>query len=175
MNKKEFLFKTFTLLAIFYVGFLIGSLLKLTRESSTFKPYVWESNYSSPIIINCYEGKIDENKVEKAITFWKSTGHRIKFYEHNPPSQSCELEWIDGVIILRKAPRGELDLSTLAITKRKTTLTKIYAVQILLQPGTQDFDLLLEHELGHALGYGHYDVKGHVMHSLYEQMGPMFW
>ena len=31
------------------------------------------------------------------------------------------------------------------------------------------------HELGHAFGYGHYDVKGHIMHSLYEQMGPMFW
>ena len=39
----------------------------------------------------------------------------------------------------------------------------------------KNLDLLLEHELGHAFGYGHYDVKGHIMHSLYEQMGPMFW
>lgn len=172
---KEALIKFFILVPMFLIGFAIGTFIKLSHEASTFKPYTWDNNNPKPIVMNCYDGKLDEQKVLLAIDYWKSKGHEVMFYEHNPPALTCDIKWIDGMIILRKAPRGELDYATLAITKRKTSLGKIHAVQILLQPGTQDYDLLLEHELGHAFGYGHFDVKGHIMHSLYEQMGPMFW
>ena len=33
----------------------------------------------------------------------------------------------------------------------------------------------LEHELGHALGLGHVEVEGHIMHPMYMQIGRNFW
>lgn len=165
--------KATILVFMFCVGFAIGSFIKLSHEASSFKPYTWGDH--KPIVMNCYEGDFSELQVQRAIEYWMNKGHEVMFYEHNPPPLTCDLEYIQGNIILRKAKRNELDPNTLAITKRKTSLGKVSAVQILLQPGSQNLDLLLEHELGHAFGYGHYDVKGHIMHSLYEQMGPMFW
>lgn len=172
---RESLVKILIILPMFLIGFAIGSLIKLSHEAASFKPYMWDNNEPKPIVMNCYDGKLDESKVLLAIDYWKDKGHEVMFYEHNPPPLTCDIAWIDGVIILRKAQPGDLDYVTLAITKRKTSLGKIHGVQILLKSGTQDYDLLLEHELGHAFGYGHYDMKGHIMHSLYEQMGPMFW
>ena len=170
MNKY---LKSSILVGMFFVGFIVGSLIKLTYESSSFKPYTWGDH--RPIVMNCYDGDFSELQVQRALEYWSNKGHQVMFYEHNPPPLTCDLEYIQGNIILRKAKRNELGSNTLAITKRKTSLGKVSAVQILLQPGSQNLDLLLEHELGHAFGYGHYDVKGHIMHSLYEEMGPMFW
>ena len=93
----------------------------------------------------------------------------------NPPKQVCDQEWLDDVIIIRKAKRDQLNPNTLALTKRRVRLGSIVAVQIYFQPGSQNLDLIIEHELGHAFGYGHYDMKSHIMHSQYERMGPMFW
>jgi len=170
MNK---LFKAAIVVLMLFIGLLIGSLMKLSYESISFKPYTWGDH--KPIVMNCYDGDFSELQVQRALEYWSNKGHEVMFYEHNPPPLTCDLEYIQGNIILRKAKRNELDPNTLAITKRKTSLGKVNAVQILFQPGAQNLDLLIEHELGHAFGYGHYDVKGHIMHSLYEQMGPMFW
>ena len=167
------LLKGAILIVSFCAGFAIGSLIKLYHEASTFKPYTWGEH--RPIVMNCYDGDFNELHVQRAIDFWMHKGHEVMFYEHNPPPLTCDLDWIQGNIILRKAEKDTLDPSTLAITKRKTSLGRIHSVQIFFQPGSQNLDLLIEHELGHAFGYGHYDVKGHVMHSLYAQMGPMFW
>lgn len=165
--------KATILIIMFFVGFAIGSFIKLSHEASSFKPYTWGSH--KPIVMNCYDGDFSELQVQRAIEYWMYKGHEVMFYEHNPPPLTCDLDWIQGNIILRKAEKNDLDSNTLAITKRKTSLGSIHSVQIFFQPGSQNLDLLLEHELGHAFGYGHYDIKGHIMHSLYEQMGPMFW
>ena len=34
---------------------------------------------------------------------------------------------------------------------------------------------LLEHELGHAFGYKHLDIDGHIMNSNYDYSGYDFW
>ena len=34
---------------------------------------------------------------------------------------------------------------------------------------------LLEHELGHALGLGHVEEPGHMMHPIHSHGGEKFW
>lgn len=155
------------------VGFCIGFGIKLVYEASTFKPYKWDR---SPIIANCYGDDFSEAQMIRAIHFWTIREHQIGFYEHNPPESICESEeMIYGFIILRKAGRFELDSQTLASTKRMTSGFIIKAVEIRFKPGSHNLTLINEHELGHAFGYAHVNIEGHVMHPIFDRMGPKFW
>ena len=157
----------------FITGFVIGTAGKLTYEATTFKPYTWGNR--RPIILNCYGEDFPKYNLADAVSFWHRYNHKIDFYEMKPPKKVCDVGWIDDTIIIRKAEPGQLHANTLAQTERKTRLGSIVSVQIYFQPGAQNLDLIIEHELGHAFGYGHYDFKTHIMHSQYERMGPMFW
>ena len=165
--------KGILLLAAFVTGFLLGIGIKLYYESTTFKPYEWDR---SPIIANCYGPDFSELQITRAIHYWTVRGHNIAFYEHSPPKSICESEdMVHGFIVLRKAKWFELGPETLASTKRLTSTTIIKSATITYRPGSQNLDLLNEHELGHALGYAHLEEEGHIMHPLYFKMGEGFW
>ena len=155
------------------VGFVIGIGIKFVYESTTFKPYYWDR---PPIIVNCYGEDFSEAQMIRAIDYWTIRGHEIGFYEHNPPKSICESkEMIHGFIILRKAKWYEMDGHTLANTRRMTSNLIIKAVEIRYKPGSQNLTLINEHELGHAFGYAHVEIEGHVMHPIFDKMGPKFW
>ena len=82
---------------------------------------------------------------------------------------------IHGFIVLRKAGRFEFDGHTLANTRRRTSGLIIKSVEIRYRPGSHNLDLINEHELGHAFGYAHVEIEGHVMHPIFDRMGPKFW
>ena len=154
-------------------GFCIGLGIKFFYETKTFKPYYWDR---PPIIANCYGDDFSELQMIRAIDFWAIRGHNIGFYEHNPPASICESdELIYGFIILRKAGRFEMDAHTLANTRRMTSGLIIKAVEIRYKPGSHNLTLINEHELGHAFGYAHVEIEGHVMHPIFDKMGPKFW
>lgn len=161
------------LAACLTIGFCAGIGIKWAYESNTFKPYEWKSE---PIIANCYGEDFSELQMIRAIDFWTLRGHRIGFYEHNPPESICESkEMIHGFIVLRKAKWWQLDGPTLANTRRMTSGFRLVSATITYRPGSQNLDLLNEHELGHALGYAHIEEEGHIMHPIYGKMGPKFW
>tara|TARA_B100000035_G_scaffold285631_1_gene269340 strand:+ start:61 stop:576 length:516 start_codon:yes stop_codon:yes gene_type:complete len=156
-----------------FVGFFTGIGIKWAYESTTFKPYEWKG---PPVIANCYGDDFSELQMVRAIEYWTLRGHEIAFYEHNPPESLCESkEMIHGFIVLRKAKWWQLDGPTLANTRRMTSGLRLVAATITYRAGSQNLDLLNEHELGHALGYAHVEVEGHIMHPIYGKMGPKFW
>ena len=108
----------------------------------------------------------------RAIEYWALRGERIGFYEHNPPDAVCNEVWIEGFIILRKSEN--LKASTLASTRRYTTFSEMRGAVIHYKPGSFNLRLINEHELGHALGYAHVEIVGHIMHPLYHKMGRDF-
>ncbi len=166
--------RIFALCAIVLIlGFALGTGIKITYESNAFKPYDW-FDYT-PIVANCYGEDFSELQMQRAIDYWETRGHKVGFYEHNPPASICKSdEDIWGFIILRKQRFGFGD-STLASTTRVTTGFTIRSVTILYKPGAQNLTLINEHELGHAFGYNHVKIEGHVMHPNYHRMGPSFW
>jgi len=161
-----------TLLSL-VIGFFSGTGFKLIYELNAFQPYEWAVT-DPPIILNCYGKEFSKLQMVRAIEYWALRGHHIGFYEHDPPSELCEEEWREGFIILRKV-NSLSPGSTLAATKRYTSGFRIRGAQIQYTPGAFNLRLINEHELGHALGFGHVDKEGHVMHPHFGKMGRDFY
>jgi hypothetical protein len=165
--------KAYMVIICFFVGFFIGTGAKLLYEINTFKPYGWNES-RLPIIANCYGDDFSKLNLIKALDFWAVRGYNAESYNHEPEESICNNMWPDGYIVLRKHP-GPIDELTLASTTRRTSGFRIRSAEIHYYPGTQNLDLINEHELGHAFGFGHVEFNNHIMHPLYENIGPEFW
>tara|TARA_A100001015_G_C15029584_1_gene732446 strand:+ start:535 stop:1053 length:519 start_codon:yes stop_codon:yes gene_type:complete len=158
----------------FVLGLTVGFAGKVAYEESVLKPWAWAPG-DGPIIINCYGEDFPEIQIVKAIDYWVLRGESVAFYEMNPPEAVCANEHINDFIILRKAPPGYLNEATIAATTRRTQLFNMRSAVIHFRPGSYNLDLIIEHELGHAFGYGHIEEEGHIMHPQYNKMGPRWW
>jgi len=157
------------ILASLLVGISIGTCVVIEYERSVFKAYEWED---PPMIANCYGGDFNELYIQEAISFWEKNGHSVAFIEQNPPDILCDSESMDGWIILKmKQQDGE----TLAVTKRRVIFGKIKSSTIYFNPGSYRLENVIAHELGHAFGYRHVKIDGHVMNPEWGKMGSKFW
>ena len=168
MNQRKALFIAIS----FVIGFSFGSFFKVAYEAIVFDAYAWDS---PPIILNCYGEDFEELQLVRAIEYWALRGHEIAFYEMSPSDSACKEDSLRGFIVLKKTPRNKMDGSSLAVTRRSTQGTKIINATIHFNPGAHNLTNIIEHELGHAFGYGHIDIEGHIMHPEYEKMGSKFW
>ena len=163
--------RNFKLFLTLLFGFSIGLVMKRVYEENVFHAWVWPE---PPIVINCYGKALPEIVVVRAIDYWVTRGFPISFYEMHPSKETCDNEYLEGFIIIRRDANLKND-NVLGQTARHTQLRWMRGAVIKLRPGTYNLDLLLEHELGHALGLGHVEVEGHIMHPMYMQIGPNFW
>ena len=154
------------------VGFAVGTAAVFDYERSSFRPWAWPDN-DDPVILNCYGEDFNELYLTSPIDYWVSKGHKIAFVEQTPHKELCKNDMIDGFIVIKK--RTFYDGGTLALTKRKVILGKIRAATIYFNPGAYRLDNVIEHELGHAFGYTHIEVPGHIMHPDHGKMGRLFW
>jgi hypothetical protein len=163
--------KQFNLFITLIFGFFLGLGMKRVYEANVFQAWVWPE---PPVILNCYGKPLPEIVVIRAINYWTLRGFPIAMYEMNPSKETCAHEYLEGFIIIRRDARLN-NINVLGQTARYTQLRWMRGAVIKLRPGTYNLDLLLEHELGHALGLGHVEVVGHIMHPAYMQMGTKFW
>jgi hypothetical protein len=155
-------------------GLLIGTVIKNIYYLTAKQPCVW---YTKPIVVNCIGEEIKEETITRAINYWNSKGEEVLFYQYNGSEIICSKKgkW-EGFIVIRE-DNGIIDeRDVLAATKRyhKNTV-EIVSAEIYFKEGTHNFILLLEHELGHAFGYNHKKIPGHIMHPYYDLMGDKFW
>ena len=153
------------------LGFSIGLSFKGVYESNVFYAYKWKS---PPVVVNCYGKILPEIVVVRAIEYWTLRGFPIAFYEMNPSKETCNNEYLEGFIMIKRDANLRNE-KVLGSTSRYTQVNWMKGAVIKLRPGTYNLDLLLEHELGHALGLGNDEVVGHIMHPMYMQMGSKFW
>lgn len=155
------------------LGFLLGITIRSTYELTARQPHKWKYK---PAIINCAGKDINKQTIERAINFWISKKEEIYFFEYDSNLKICKnIELVDGFIIIKTQTDEILEKEVLASTKRKSKLNIIQSAVITFKPGTHNFELLLEHELGHAFGYRHRKIPGHIMHPYYDMMGDKFW
>ena len=129
-----------------FLALILGFLLAITTRSTYELTARQPHKWKyKPAIINCAGKDINKQTIERAINFIKTQTDEI------------------------------LEKEVLASTKRKSKLNIIQSAVITFKPGTHNFELLLEHELGHAFGYRHRKIPGHIMHPYYDMMGDKFW
>ena len=155
-------------------GILIGSAGGLGifyyNEVKNFRNASWKY---PPIVVDCTFGALDEKRINDAIEYWGNLNHKVGFVEMNPSPKICMNDQIHGFIIIKNA---ELEWPTIGKTEREGSHVGIVnSALIQLSIGDANLPKLLEHELGHAFGYGHLDIDGHIMNSNYDYSGYDFF
>jgi len=159
----------FWFISSFVLGIFLGTAAVVKYESISFKPWSWKE---PPIVVNCYGKDLNELYIIQTVHYWTMKGHRFSYIEQNPTKELCKLDYIRGFILIKKA---KLPHNTLGETKRHVYLGKITGAVIYFNSGTFKITNVFEHEMGHALGYNHIRLDGHIMHPMWEKMSPKFW
>ena len=130
----------------------------------------WER---TPTVIVCEHAPITQRQIIKAVNFWKNLGHRFfsTQYKHDPMNK-CLMDEPTGYIVVHMVTAGiRLDETSLAQTRFyvDNLTNKISYAKIYMRKDVRE--TVLEHELGHALGFLHYNKINHLMNEKWAQGG----
>jgi hypothetical protein len=124
-----------------------------------------------PDVIICDGAPVSLERVESAISWWTDRGYLFGDIIQKQPGETCHESGVDGFITIESAGSG-FDASYMAIThiKSNNVSGEILAARVtILFNGNRE--RLLEHEIGHALGWRHCNRRGHIMHPYMSQGG----
>ena len=126
----------------------------------------WED---PPDVVICKDAPYTLSRVEKAVRFWKSLNHKIGNVSKSDYFQVCvdpNRKFARNTIVIKL--RGQkFDESKYAVTSTYKIVNseEIVGAVIQLQGYATEINWVLEHEFGHALGWRHYNVNGHIMND----------
>ena len=130
---------------------------------------------SPPVVLVCPGVSLTQQRVEKALEYWEDLG-----YTFGPTvfmSSDCDSTW--GAITFRRPTQEELQGAIrqhhLATTKRYSFThapTNIIGADIYFQDNAAPSKpFIVEHEIGHALGWLHASPEGHIMNAAWKKSG----
>ena len=161
----------FVILLAGLVGFGLGFFIRMNIESNKFVLATWDSD---PVVIICPDSHVTSYRVALAMEWWGIRGHDFAYYHFDKDNSICSKGFFTtGVIFIRG--EGELLPDTYAMTTRLAIAGKMKAASITLPNENKFMPRLLEHELGHALGFTHVEKPGHMMHPIHEYGGEKFY
>jgi len=126
-----------------------------------------------PVVLVCEHAPVSEIQIKSAVKFWQNLGYTFKKVRYkDDPEGACTSERPWGYIVIHLvAKETRLDPEALAQTRFFVdNLTgKISWAAIHMRPDVRE--TVLEHELGHALGFLHFNRINHVMNQKWEMGG----
>jgi len=129
-----------------------------------------------PTIKICPGAGITESRVRTALSFWEDIGYTFGPITRVSHREACLPQ--RGEIVFRLPTQQEItsaiEVGRLGVTKTSfSTLTRsIVTAEIFFQHIHASSKLkIVEHEIGHALGWRHHNRKGHIMHHTLESTG----
>jgi len=138
------------------------------------KPVLEKYWIEKPNITHCSKSGVSEGRLRSAILFWENQGYEFGKVSVNVDSFACFREPLSGEIMITIITNEIAVGSNLAVTKVSfyTATNEIVSSRIFMIPGYANKRWILEHEIGHALGWRHFSREGHIMHPLYQSLGP---
>jgi hypothetical protein len=137
------------------------------------RPFITSYWTRSPAIRVCKASGVTVQRAERAADFWRRLGYSFGEIFLDDGSSVCRSGGLPGEIIIllvnANVPMGD----NIALTKTYyyTDSRHIIRSQIYINSYSADKERVLEHEIGHALGWMHYNRSYHIMHREYRRGG----
>ena len=127
----------------------------------------------TPTIIVCEYAPISEVQIRSAVSFWKRLGYRFYNTQYkSDPLNKCQNDSPKGYIVIHLVTQGiKMEESSLAQTRfyMDNTTNQIEWAVIYMRSDVRE--IVLEHEIGHALGFLHYNQIDHLMNEKWTMGG----
>ena len=126
-----------------------------------------------PDLVVCEGAPVSRHDVEMAVAWWEALGHPLGevYYPQSRRAQwvsrMCRADRPGGHIVLRLGRDEQfVEEDSLAETHMfvSSGVRLIQYAKIYFRAGEELLPRVVEHELGHAVGYKHIDELGHLMH-----------
>jgi len=120
----------------------------------------------------CDFSPVNIERVSEAVQWWKDRGYLFAGISQGGIWGGCKKGKIAGSITISLSGQSFNFSDHLGETKIYHTIAgSILQANIEISHDSGNKDRVLEHELGHALGWGHYRKRDHIMHPTYNMGG----
>tara|TARA_Y100001963_G_C6757000_1_gene437434 strand:+ start:369 stop:902 length:534 start_codon:yes stop_codon:yes gene_type:complete len=128
------------------------------------QPYKNASWRHPPEIRVCSDTKVTAFRINHAVSYWQKLGYKFGSVSVDN-SINCTKAYYGEILIT--LPDSSFDNTKIASTRiySKISTDEIVKAKIFIMPKDSKKARVLEHEIGHALGWAHYNKKFHIMHS----------
>ena len=153
------------------MGYCVGVALLLVTNIFATKP-TWQIK---PDIVVCSDSRVSNLRIDRATEFWKALNHDFGTVTRvSRDNMACVTGEPDYGTIMIDIPSQNFDFSShLGTTKTwwRTDTGEIFKAKIEIKIGWENKPRVLEHELGHALGYKDNNTTGHLMNHEWARGG----
>jgi len=134
---------------------------------------------SYPSIIICDEIATTE-EIRSVLLFWEKLGYEFGEVRKGDLFRECMAQspFFNSIRIrLPRSNEAEILENKIAVTITATKFDsyEILNADVICKEFVLEKRLSLEHELGHALGWSHIHIRGHIMHPEWMQIGEDFY
>ena len=126
-----------------------------------------------PTVYVCDSSSVSEARVRKAMGVWHRLGYKLDGPVMSSTISSCLIyDSSPGKIMIgSNTARVPIDNAAVTRTWYNKYTDEIISAFIEIKPNWTTKERVLEHELGHALGWDHCNKKYHLMHSIHNLGG----
>jgi predicted Zn-dependent protease len=127
----------------------------------------------TPTIIVCEYAPINKDAIKKAVKFWEALGYNFFTTQYKyDPLDKCKSKAPIGYILIHLVTQGiKLGDDSLAETHFYVDNDHNEIEWAIIYMRSETRETVLEHEIGHALGFLHFNRINHLMNSKWTQGG----
>ena len=134
------------------------------------KPQQTSMWQATPSIRVCTDSGVSITRTVRAVKYWERLGYRFDGIVGDPFSMCMNPKFGEILITLPEGDFADAHMaSTRIYTSNKTG--EIVKAKIFILPTNARKERVLEHEIGHALGWAHYPQRYHIMHPTWSRGG----
>lgn len=133
-------------------------------------PAYWQE---PPPIRLCTGSGVTEQRLNRALGFWRRLGYEFGDIIVEENSYTCATGGMPGEITILLFTQDVIDGVHIAVTRTRRNIdtSQIIQIQIYMNSYAAQKLLVLEHEIGHALGWSHRRERYHLMNENWKDIG----